>query len=123
MVTEISHSIRKDLAERARRKGTRTREWTKERPTDWRPYTIRNPSSGEYFTDEAAWEFVADLLDQGHPVEMITLEQPPGKTGYVMSVELAKDQPFLYIKLQLGRDVVIGRSFHYSEIKRGTHGK
>lgn len=122
MIQEISQSIRKDLAERARRKGTRTYEWTKDRPTDWRPYTVRNPLSDDYFTNEGAWDFIADLLDRGHPVEIITLEKPPGKTGYVICVECEADQPPLYIKLELGRSVVYGRSFHYSEVKRGTHG-
>lgn len=118
MTEEISQCIRKNLAERARRKGTRTYQWTKDRPTDWRPYTVRNPSSGDYFTNEGAWDFIADLLERGHPVETIILKKPPGKTGYVMCVELEAGQSPLYIKLELGLSVVYGRSFHYSEVGR-----
>lgn len=123
MVQTISESVRKDCAGRARRKGTRTYEWTQERPSDWRPYTVRDPSTGEYFTNEGAWEFIANLLDNGHYVEIIILEKPPGKNGYVMKVELEKERPPLYIKLELGRSVVYGRSFHYSDIERGHYGQ
>ena len=123
MSQAVSESVRKDLADRARRKGTRNYEWTQERPTDWRPYTVRNPSTGEYFTNEGAWEFIATLLESGHAVEIIILEKPPGKNGYVMKVELEKEGPSLYVKLELGRSVVYGRSFHYSDIERGHHGQ
>ncbi len=41
------------------------------------------------------------------------LEQPEGKTGYVMKVLLGTKM--VYIKLELGSGKVIGRSFHYSE--------
>ena len=123
MIQSIAHSVRKDLAGRARKKGTRIYEWTKERPTDWRPYTVVDPSTGEYFTNEGAWHFIADLLDNGHPVDIITLEKPPGRTGYIMTVDLDEKCPLLYIKLELGKSVIFGRSFHHSNILRGQHGE
>ena len=123
MIVTVSISIRRDLATRARRKGTRTNEWTDNRPTDWRPYTVRDPSTGGYFTDVSAWDYIADLVEGGHPINIIALQKPLGKSAYVMHVELEAGKPSLYIKLELGRSVVHGRSFHYSEIERGTDGQ
>ena len=106
-----SESVRKQLASLACRKRSRAVGW----PSHWAPTNVRDPN-GEYgapFTVAGAWEFVAELLDSGHPIIEITLHQPPGKTGYVMLVPLPNDRP-LYIKLELGSGMVIGRSFHYS---------
>ena len=45
------------------------------------------------------------------------LDRPPGKTGYVLKIDLNPGRPQLYVKLELGSGVVIGRSFHESERK------
>ena len=86
-------------------------------PTKWQPNQVRNPEGGSfwpYFSDGAAWELIADKLEAGHDVEVVTLRKPPGAKGYVMKICLGPDEPLLYVKLQLGRNKVIGRSFHYS---------
>ena len=66
------------------------------------------------FTDISAWSRIADLAEAGHPIEELQLEQPKGEIGYVMSVTLDEKQPELYIKVQLKRGKIFGRSFHYS---------
>ena len=78
---------------------------------------MRNPSGvlDAYFTDAAAWELIADKLEEGHPVEEVSLRKPLGRKGYVMKIHLGGDDPPVYVKLQLGSGKVIGRSFHYSE--------
>ena len=48
-------------------------------------------------------------------MEVIELNKPRGRLGYVMLIDLGRDVPRLYVKLQLGAGVVIGRSFHYSD--------
>jgi hypothetical protein len=83
-------------------------------PRDWRPQQVRHPETREPFTLEGAWDFIADCLESGCAVEEITLENPPGKTGYVMLIDIGSDRPLLYVKLELGSGTVIGRSFHYS---------
>lgn len=77
---------------------------------------MRNPEGtlNPYFTDTTAWEFIASRLESGHPVETVTLRQPPGATAYVMKIHVEVGQPEIYIKLQLGSGQIIGRSFHYS---------
>ena len=65
------------------------------------------------FTEDGAWQFVADLLDAGQPLTEVALEKPPGKKGYVMKIPVKGWRP-IYIKLQLGSGQVFGRSFHHS---------
>lgn len=76
-----------------------------------------NPSVGIPFTDTSAWQYIAELAEAGHQLEQITLEQPKGDTAYVMSVPLGATVPALYIKVQLKRGKIWGRSFHYSTEK------
>jgi hypothetical protein len=98
----------------ARRKECRIIPRSQEMPCDWQPTTITNPSSGICFTDTTAWNRIADLAETGCPIEEMQLDQPKGETGYVMKVKLDEKQPELYIKVQLKRGKIFGRSFHYS---------
>lgn len=113
----ISESIRHQLITLARRKNARVVDWSRERPTDWRPQSVRNPGGivDTHFTDAAAWDLIVSQLSADCEVEPIILEKPPGATGYVMLIELDPDEKPIYIKLQLGSGKIIGRSFHYSQ--------
>ena len=109
---------RNELAALARRKSARITAFRRERPTDWRPSQVRNPNGllDAYFTDESAWDLIASKVeDEGQPIEKVELNHPPGRTGYVMLIELGGDAPApLYVKLELGSGKIYGRSFHYS---------
>ena len=114
----ISAEARWQLALLARRADSRNTEFSSERPTKWQPEQVRDPEgyfSPSFFTDGGAWELIADKLEAGHDVEVVALHKPPGAKGYVMHIRLGSDEPLLYVKLQLGRGKVIGRSFHYSD--------
>ena len=104
------------LARRARRRATRDSQFSRSRPTDWRPTEVRNPRGvlDDHFTPDTARDFIASLLEDGEDVEVIDLHTPPGAIAYVMCVELEPNMPKVYIKLQLGAAKVFGRSFHYS---------
>lgn len=112
----IDPSIRKQLIMLARRFTAWRTDWKQSRPTDWRPDSVRNPNSvvEPNFTDESAWELIADQLEAGCEVKTIELRQPRGKIGYVMEIDFEQNQPIIYIKIQLGSGVIFGRSFHYS---------
>ena len=114
---EIDDSTRHELALLARRPKARFTEFSPMRPTDWRPWQVRNPRGylDTYFTDEAAWELIATKLESRYPVEVVLLQKPPGRKGYVMKIDLGDGERRLYVKLQLGSGTIIGRSFHYSE--------
>lgn len=82
-------------------------------PTHWSPQHVRHPDSGEAFSDDSAWAFIADLIGNGHKIEMIELKKPPGKKGYVLLCDgYAGDK--IYMKIMMGSGKVIGRSFHIS---------
>ena len=87
----IDDSIRHHLTVLARRKRARVVEFRRDRPIDWRPHTVRDPSvmPHGHFTEAGAWELIATKLEAGHDVKPISLENPPGATGYVMLIELA----------------------------------
>jgi hypothetical protein len=111
---DISLGLRLELARLCRSK-KRSSEFSRERPTRWSPGTVKDPDdeSGRCFTPHRAWEYVALQLEAGHTVEVIVLDKPAGKKGYVMKIE-QPDKQILYIKLQLCPPGIFGRSFHYS---------
>ena len=113
----IDRETRRLLAKLARSERTRDDTWTRKRPTEWRPTTVRDPRGGFFptFTRHSAWDFVAEKLEEGHPVEIVPLDEPPARVGYVLKVELEGDPQTLYVKLELSRNrrLVHGRSFHY----------
>jgi len=110
----VSSDIRANLALLCRSKRTRSSIFTEKRPNKWSPTSVCVPSKLYPFTEAGAWEFVADCLERGFDVEIITLDKPPGKTGYVMLVPCEHGEE-IYIKLELVGDRVFGRSFHISE--------
>lgn len=77
---------------------------------------MRNPDDGNNgFTNDGAWELIASKLEGGHRIEIVELQKPKGKTGYVLKIQLESSTPPLYVKLELHRGRILGRSFHYSE--------
>ena len=96
------------------RSGRRSANWSKDRPVDWSPTSVINPKSGMQFTRLTCWHFIEELLESGHKIEVISLNKPPGKKGYVMLYETGPNSQDIYIKLQIANDL-IGRSFHYSD--------
>jgi hypothetical protein len=78
---------------------------------------MTDPRTGEVFTEDGAWEYVADKIDGGVDIHVIELSLPPGKKGYVISLPSHDTQIPIYVKLQLSADFVIGRSFHYSTLR------
>ena len=115
----INKSTRSQLIVLARRKNARITDWSREIPTDWRPGSVRNPHGDfdTHFSDQSAWELIASELEVYREVKIISLDKPPGAKGYVMLIELEPDASPVYVKVQLMGQKIIGRSFHYSEIK------
>jgi len=75
---------------------------------------IINPVSGLPLTDSGAWELIADLLESEHPLELVVMDEPKGKMGFVLKYGLGENSQPLYIKIHFGAGCVIGRSFHLS---------
>ncbi|HTU20139.1 MAG TPA: hypothetical protein VMG10_18890 [Gemmataceae bacterium] len=106
---------RRQLAQLARQKSKR--RVPVELPCTWQPRSVINPEDNQPFTLAGAWEFMARLLEdmEGQSVEVLTLDNPAGKTAYVMKCDLPTGA--LYIKIHYGPPgtSILGRSFHYSE--------
>ena len=109
----LDESVRRQLVVLARRKRCRDVALRPDRPTEWRPQTVRNPFAelDDYFTEAAAWEFIASKLESGHEVETIVLHSPRDAKGYVLHVELESGHRPLYVKLQLGPARSLGGAF------------
>jgi len=45
-------------------------------PRDWRPNQVIDQRCGMPFTESGAWNYVADTLESGHTVEVLTLDSP-----------------------------------------------
>ena len=58
--------------------------------TDWRPGNVRNPYGvpDTHFTEAGGWELIAAQLKAGCEVETVKLQKPPGRTTYVMKIDL-----------------------------------
>ena len=110
---DIDPGTRHQLVVLARRKSARVLGW----PHRWQPGQVQRPKDSffDYFTDASAWEYIADQLEDGHPVDTIAMDMPEGTTGYVMEIPQEGDTPDIYVKFQLGNGKILGRSFHYSE--------
>lgn len=113
-VPDINADLRREMV-RLIRENRFSKAFSREAPVDWRPYEVRNPSTNELFTEKSAQEYIAKLLEDGHPVSEIKLTKPPGKRGFEMKKALNADQGELYVKLQMGQGCVICRSFHLSD--------
>lgn len=118
MVGGIEDDIRQLLYQRCCSKRTRKVGMPPDMPSDWRPTSLRHPArSEEYFTEDSAWELVANALLSGVDVKKIVLDQPFGKTGFVLKIPGHPPVGIIYVKLQLGAQVVFGRSFHESYVQ------
>jgi hypothetical protein len=113
-MSDASEQDRKELVRRAlggRR--TRTSVFIATSPTKWHPTSLSHPESGEPFTEDSCWTFVADAIVAGTEVEEMVLHRPPGKRGFVLRLK-GHGGVIIYVKLQLLADKVFGRSFHES---------
>jgi len=107
------------LATLARSSRTRFVGQPPERPHRWRPYSVPG-SDGNGMTDPAAWELIADCLeDPKQKIETIVLRKPKGATAYVMKIRVPYLPERIYAKFEFvvpasGRKIC-GRSFHLED--------
>jgi hypothetical protein len=78
---------------------------------------LRDPRSGDYFTPESAWIFIAEQIAQGVEIYEMVLDNPEGKKAYYFTVPGCPPSISIYVKLQLLSEDVLCRSFHESQPK------
>lgn len=111
-------SASKEIVRLAQHKSTRNTHWTPEIPCEWNPTQVENPNTGMPFSDAGAWMFVVELIESGHAFSKKVLrDKPPGAIAWETKIPLSANRPKLYLKVQLWRGKVLGRSFHYSTVK------
>ena len=96
----------------ASRKDCRQTDWSASIPCDWAPSTVWDPRFDREFTEQGAWLYVIELLESGHEFTPKTMRQPPNTIAYETIIELRPSLPKLYIKLQIHKGKILGRSFH-----------
>lgn len=110
-MTHVPDNIRQELLRLCKESRSRTSVFSREAPTHWVPWKLYDPETGEAFTVNGAWLFIERALANGCQLQTIELDRPKGKTGYWFH----GTDPFgtrIYVKLQLGSGLIIGRSFH-----------
>lgn len=110
-MTDVPENIRQELLRLCKDSRSRTSVFSRKAPTHWVPWQLYDPETGEAFTADGAWLFIAGELANGCQLRTIELDRPAGKTGYWFHGKDARETR-IYVKLQLGSGHVIGRSFH-----------
>lgn len=112
--TYADEAVRQDLLRRTSSERTRHVTNCRERPSKWRPSSVRNPATGVPFRADEAWDFARAAIASGIPIEIIELELPPNKRGFVIK-PVGSGGEVLYVKFEFGASGVFGRSFHASD--------
>ena len=96
--------------------GRRSAHFSRKRPSDLRFGEVPHPESGMALTRRTAWLEIVRVLEANAPLRKTQLDKPWGATAWVCRARLGRDQPLVYIKLELvGGSRVLLRSFHRDE--------
>jgi hypothetical protein len=109
--------VRRHLIRLVSRRGARVVRFSEERPCEWRPTTVLNPRTGICFSPLEAWHFIEEQLEAGCEIKVVELHWPPGRTAYVLKIEVEPGTRAIYVKLEPCGNKVFGRSFHYSALE------
>ena len=110
---EDINAIKKRISNLVKQQDKRQIGYGPEDPSRWYPGSVKDPRFGTPFTREGAWDFIVEQIEMKKTeVKQTLLKKPTGKVGYEFTVKTEYGE--IYIKLRLGEDSIIGRSFHYS---------
>ena len=104
--------IRRELLLLAKRRGCRSTDFSRSIPCDWGPQSVIDPRFDMFFTSEGAWSYIIELLESGHEFTPEPMQKPPDTIAYKTIVDCGPNRPGLYIKVQLYKGKILGRSFH-----------
>jgi hypothetical protein len=114
-----SIECRKRLAELARNPATRFVGGPPDRRSKWYPHEVPD-AEGFGMTDHAAWELIADVLEDATQVmQTITLHLPKGAPAFVFIISVPQLTKRIYIKFEIlvpsSGQKICGRSFHFAK--------
>ncbi len=104
--------IRKEMIRLAGRRECRFTQWSPSIPCDWAPSTVWDPRFDRFFTEESAWAYIMELLESGCEFAPVLMRRPPSSVAYEIVVTRGASLPDLYIKVQIHKGRILGRSFH-----------
>jgi hypothetical protein len=113
---EDLNEIKRELANLSKQKEKRIVGCWPEDPPQWWVGEVIDPRSQRQkpFTCAGAWDFIAEELEKKETsIKPVYLISPRGELGYEFLVNTTHG--VIYIKVRLGQDRIIGRSFHYSD--------
>lgn len=108
-------AIRKSLETLCRMPNGRTNWPEIDLANNWRPYEVIDAASLSRFTDQGAWEFIADCFRDGIPIQY----KPPSADypdhAYVLIAAPREGGRQIYMKVAVrpGVKKLVGISFHY----------
>ena len=106
----VPETIREELVRLCSSTRTRNATFSPKAPTHWNASEARD-ADGQPLTPNGAWDAVHAELLSGCVLTAVELDKPPGKIGYTFHLTDGMGQR-IYVKLQIGSGVVLGRSFH-----------
>ncbi len=104
--------IRRELLLLAKRRNCRSTEFSRSIPCDWAPQSVTDPRFDMFFTSEGAWSYIIELLESGHEFAPEAMDKPPNTIGYKTIVDCGPNRPAIFIKVQIYKGKILGRSFH-----------
>lgn len=109
-------AVRGALALLCRNPDTRITGRALDAPNRWRPYSVRHPETGLFFTDAGAWDFIADALQARAAVTCLPPTAAMPDHAYYLIEGNAFDRR-IYMKIAIRPPLrkVIGLSFHYED--------
>lgn len=82
----------------------------------WRPFTVIEQATMSRFTDDGAWELIADYLAGAGPVEYKPPSHEfPDHAYAIIETRSARHDVYAKIALSMKFKKVVGISFHYAD--------
>lgn len=82
---------------------------------NWHPFTVIEDATRSRFTDSGAWEFIAECIEAGVPIELKPPCEEHQDFAYVMVHAEAQDAQRIYMKVAIcpPNKQLNGISFHF----------
>lgn len=83
----------------------------------WEPSTVRHPDHRMFFSEDGAWDFIADNIYEGTTLHSLPpTEAHPDYAYYMLAANDVRDRR-IYMKIAKlpDLDMVVGISFHYED--------
>ena len=82
----------------------------------WKPYSVRHPQTDMVFTDAGAWEYIADMIQEGSRLTCLPpTVQMPDHAYYLIEGRAEGRRIYMKVAIRPPLRKIIGLSFHYED--------